>query len=278
MWMCPMLLLICDQTAAPCGITMDQVISTLSHILILLESIQAVSHISMYYNWSLIGNPGLMKKSSEQKGISFAQLQAESKPYLIAKHAKCLIKTQGPTKKILWQNILAHSSTSSITSSASLSSLTSGLSPSPKATPISSSQQIYQYEHSLSGITGILYEPQSLIPNTAPSLRAFGDKYVQAHGYNESSILCIHNAFEHSDDIDDVTTLITFLREGFPNVKLISFGHLSMDGCDLRFSQNLDRCTSCPTSLTYLLMGMIWIIAVCSPTTSNHVQPNICLL
>jgi len=42
-----------------------------------------------------------MKKSSEQKGILFAQLQAESKPYLIAKHAKCLIKTQGPTKKIL---------------------------------------------------------------------------------------------------------------------------------------------------------------------------------
>jgi hypothetical protein len=61
----------------------------------------------------------------------------------------------------------------------------------------------------LSGITGILYEPQSLIPNTAPSLRAFGDKYVQAHGYNESSILCIHNAFEHSDDIDDVTNYLS---------------------------------------------------------------------
>jgi hypothetical protein len=114
----------------------------------------------------------------------------------------------------LQQNILAHSSTSSITSSASLSSLTSGLSLSPKAPPISSSQRIYQYERSLSGITGILYEPRSLIPNTAPSLGALGDKYVQAHGYNESSILRIHNAFEHSDDIDDFTNYLS--QEGLP--------------------------------------------------------------
>jgi hypothetical protein len=117
-------------------------------------------------------------------------------------HAQHLIVNLGPTKKI---------SVEPISSSASLTGLMSDLSLSPRAVPVST---IYQYERSLSGITGVLYEPRFAVPNMAPSLGDLGDKYVNSHGYNEASIRCIHSAFHLSNDIDEFTDHLS--KKGLP--------------------------------------------------------------
>jgi hypothetical protein len=137
-----------------------------------------------------------------QHGILSSQRKAPSKP-----HLKSNISTpycfapSGPTKKFSQQDI------------GSIDSLTADLSLSPKPTPT----PIYQYERSLSGITGILYKPRPHVPSKAQSLGDLGDQYVQAHGYNESSIRYIHEAFGRSNNVDDFTDYLC--QKGLPERK-----------------------------------------------------------